>query len=144
MLTPYIGAGARQWGRNLPGASGYHEDYSHGYVGGGLMAQFALTPDLVVSVDGLVGSSFAANMTTSRTPGGFAITPQSYALGSSAIYQAGVSLDYAMTKQLHANAGIDYTSFKYGRSATSPIDTSYEPDSRTSQVVIKIGLGYAF
>jgi hypothetical protein len=144
MLTPYIGAGARQWSRNLPGPGGYHEDYSHGYAGGGLLAQFSPSPRWVISANGLVGSTFGASMRSSLIPGGFPITPQTYDLGSAAIYMAGLSIDYAMTQRVHANVGIDYSNFRYGESQVSSMDGSYEPDSRTSQVALKVGLGFTF
>lgn len=144
MLTPYLGLGARQWGRTISNPGGYHEDYSHGYVGGGMMAQFAPVPGWVISVNGMVGSTFAANMRTTRTAGGAAITPQNYKLGNAAIYMAGISFDNALTDTVHLNFGVDYTNFNYGRSAVSAIDSTYEPDSRTSQVALKVGLGFAF
>lgn len=144
MLTPYVGAGARQWGRNLPGSSGYHEDYSNGYAGGGLMAQFSPASRWVLSVNGLIGSTFGASMKTSLTPGGYAITPQTYNLGSSTIYKIGASVDYAATESIHVNAGVEYTSFNYGKSAISSIDGTYEPDSRTNELAAKIGIGFSF
>ena len=143
MLTPYLSAGARQWGRNSDDPGGYHEDYSHGYWGAGLLVQLSPAPRWVVSAHGLVGSTFGARLKTSDN-GNFPIIPQSYGLGSSAIFIAGLSLDYAVTRHIHANVGIDYTHFKYGASARSPIDGSWEPDSKTSETTLKFGLGYAF
>ncbi len=143
MLTPYIGVGARQWSRDLIGFSGYHENYSHGYWGAGLLVQLSPAPRWVVSAHGLVGSTFGARLKTSDN-GNYPIIPQSYGLGSSAIFIAGLSLDYAVTRHIHANVGIDYTHFKYRASALSPIDGSWEPDSKTSETTLKFGLGYAF
>ncbi len=144
MLTPYLGLGARQWRRDLPGAGGYREDYSHGYVGGGLLAQYSPGPGWVLGVSGLIGSTFSASMKTTATAGGAAITPQTYKLGNSTIYMVGASVDRAITDTMHANLSVDYTNFKYGRSAVSGIDSTYEPDSRTSAVAVKMGLGFAF
>ncbi len=144
MLTPYVGAGARQWGRNLPGAGGYHEDYSDGYVGGGLLAQFSPISRLVLSANGLIGSTFDASMTSSRIAGGFPITPQTYDLGAKPIYMLGASADYAITQNIHVNAGVDYVNFHFGKSAVSPIDFTYEPNSATSETTLKVGLGYGF
>src|SRR5262249_8156749 len=53
MFTPFAAGGVRKWGRNLSGPSGYHEDYTHGYVGGGLLLQASPFDRLVLSVDGL-------------------------------------------------------------------------------------------
>jgi len=144
MLTPYIGLGARQWRRDVTGSGGYREDYSHGYVGGGLLMQYSPGPGWVVGLNGLIGSTFSAAMKTTATAGGAAITPQTYKLGNSAIYMVGASVDRAITDTVHANVSVDYTNFKYGRSAVSSIDSTYEPDSRTSTVALKVGLGFAF
>jgi hypothetical protein len=144
MLTPYLGIGARQWRRDISGAGGYREDYSHGYVGGGLLAQYSPAPGWVLGVNGLVGSTFSASMKTTAVAGGAAITPQTYKLGNSAIYMVGASVDRAITDTVHANLSVDYTNFSYGRSAVSPIDSTFEPDSRTSAVALKVGLGFAF
>ena len=144
MLTPYLGLGARQWRRDVTGAGGYREDYSHGYVGGGLLAQYSPAPGWVFGVNGLIGSTFSASMKTTATAGGAAITPQTYKLGNSAIYMVGASVDRAITDTVHANVSVDYTNFSYGRSAVSPIDATYEPASRTSAVALKVGLGFAF
>src|ERR1700744_2634120 len=63
MLTPYFGAGAQQWERSLtPGPFGSLETYSHGYAGGGLLAQFNPSQGLVLSAYGLVGGIFSAQM----------------------------------------------------------------------------------
>jgi hypothetical protein len=144
MLTPYIGAGAHLWSRNLPGPGGYHEDYSNGYWGGGLLFQVAPVSRLVLSANGLVGSTFDASMNTTLIPGGGAIIPQTYKLGSSVIFMAGVSADYAITQQWHVNVEADYVNFKYGASPVSTIDGSNEPDSRTSNWTLRAGLGYAY
>jgi hypothetical protein len=143
MLTPYIGAGGHWWSRNLVGPGGYHEDYSHGYAGAGLMFQVAPVSRLVLSVNGLVGSTFNSSMSTSNN-GGAPINPYTYGLGNSVMYMAGISADYAFTEHLHGNIGFDYMHFAYGQSAPSPIDASLEPDSRTDYYTVRAGLGYSF
>jgi hypothetical protein len=143
MLTPYFGLGWHDWARNLPGSSGYHEDYSNWYAGAGLMFQVVPAPRWVLSANGLVGSTFDASMVTSLIPGGYPITPQTYNLGSSAIFMAGFAADYAITQAIHVNFGVDYVGFGYGKSPASKIDGSLEPDSKTSYVIAKVGLGIA-
>lgn len=143
MLTPYLGAGARQWSRHLPGVGGLQEDYSNGYVGGGLLAQYSPAPRWVVSVNGMVGSTFRSTMKTSRINGGANINPQTYDLGEAAMFMAGASVDYAVSERLHANLGVDVTNFKYGKSPVS-FDSTYEPTSRTTEVVVKAGIGVSF
>jgi hypothetical protein len=145
MATPYLGAGYHGWARDLSnktGPFGYHELYEHGYAGGGLLLQWAPTQQLVISANGLAGTTFGATMATSYN-GGFPIMPQDYRLGSSAIYLVGLSADLAMTREWHINAGVDYVNWRYGASPLAP-DGSSEPDSRTSNWTVKAGFGYSF
>jgi hypothetical protein len=143
MLTPYLGVGWHEWGRNLPGASGYHEDYSDGYVGGGLLVQAAPIDRLVISANGLGGTTFDPSMTASDN-GGVHLPPLSaFNLGSRPIYMAGLSADYAITTLLHVNAGIEWTDFTYGRSQVQPPGL-LEPNSSTHDLTFRVGVGIAF
>lgn len=145
MVTPYLGAGYHDWDRNFPnrfGPYGYRELYQHGYLGAGLLLQWAPTEQLVISANALAGTTFNAKMTTFFN-GGYPITPQDYRLGNSAIYLAGLSTDLAITREWHLNAGIDYATWRYGASPPGP-DGSYEPDSRTTNWTVKAGFGYSF
>lgn len=142
MLTPYFGAGYHVWDRNITGAAGYHEKYEHGYAGGGLLVQWAPTNQWVLSANALVGSTFNPQMTSSLN-GGAIINPFTYDLGTSLIWKAGFSADYAVTQQWHLNAGFDYTHFRYGISNQAP-DGTLEPDSRTGIWTVKAGVGYSF
>jgi hypothetical protein len=146
MLTPYAGIGWHQWGRNLSGPFGYHEDYSNGYAGGGLLLQVAPVSGLVLSVNGLVGSTFDASMTASQT-----INPvlpfsslSAFNLGSTMIEMAGGSADYAVSSLVHVNTSVDYTHFGYGQSPPQTIFGILEPTSRTSNLTVRVGLGIAF
>ncbi|MGM4892769.1 hypothetical protein [Tardiphaga sp. 839_C3_N1_4] len=144
MITPYLGAGYRGWERNLGNGnspSGYRELYEHGYAGGGLLVQWAASDRIVLSASGLIGTTLAPKMTTSFN-GGVPINPLTYDLGSSTMYMAGLSADYAITREWHANVGIDFLNFRYGASAVA-FDGSLEPDSRTSNWTIKAGFGYS-
>jgi len=149
MFTPYFGAGYHVWDRNvtegMPG--GYFEKYEHGYTGGGLLIQWAPTNQWVISANGLVGSTFSPQMTTSMN-GAFA-APNTFNLGSKLIWKAGLSTDYALTPQWHLNAGFDYTCFNYGASDWVPIPNraghaANEPDSRSGIWTVKTGIGYSF
>ena len=145
MLTPYAGIGWHQWGRNLSGPFGYHEDYSNGYAGGGLLLQVAPVSHLVLSANGLVGSTFDASMTASQT-----INPvlpfsslSAFHLGSTTIEMVGGSADYAVTSLVHVNASVDYTHFGYGQSPPQAFGI-LEPTSRTSNLTVRVGFGFAF
>jgi len=142
MFTPYFGAGYHVWDRNITGPGGYHEQYEHGYTGGGLLIQWAPTNQWVISANGLVGSTFSPQMTASFN-GGAPVNPYTFDLGSKLIWKTGLSVDYAWTPQLHLNAGFDYTHFNYGISNVSP-DGLLEPDSRSGIWTVKAGVGYSF
>jgi hypothetical protein len=154
MLTPYLGVGARSWDRDLcqGGACfgfGFHENYSHSYVGAGLMGQFAVTPALVLSASGLVGGTFDSTITGGPLANGNpAIVNFRSGLGNSTIYKIEGSLDYAFTRNFHGNIGVEYTEFRYGQSALFVTDRlgnmGDEPDSRTRNVTVRAGLGWAF
>ena len=60
------------------------------------------------------------------------------------MYKVGLSGDYAITRSLHVNAGVEWVDFKYGESALNPTGTYLEPNSETSNVTVKVGVGYAF
>jgi hypothetical protein len=145
MITPYLGGGSRWWDRLLSGPFGYNEVYKHDYAGVGLLVQYSPAPRWVLSANGLVGGTFDASQVSSLTPeGATTVCVCTFPLGSSTIYKAGGSVDYAMTEHLHANAGIDYTYFKYGQ---SPVVVSgpfafLEPNSKTSDTTLSVGLGY--
>jgi hypothetical protein len=146
MITPYFGAGTRSWDRFLAGPFGYDEVYRHAYAGAGLLLQYSPAPGWVLSGNGLVGSTLNANMVSTLTPGGAPniCTGCTFALGSSATYKAGGSVDYAITEHVHANAGIDYTFFRYGQSPVVPFGAGafLEPNSKTSDLTLSIGFGY--
>lgn len=148
MLTPYFGAGTDWWHRTLPGAGGYNEYYSHAYAGGGLLFQYSPASRLVLSVNGLAGSTFDSGLTVSPKPGGAPVTGFAVPLGNSIIWMVGSSADYAITERVHVNVGIDYVNYKYGESpivsAGPAIGLVYEPTSRTSDVTVSAGAGYAF
>ena len=105
MVTPYLGVGTHDWKRN----PGYAEDYSNDYVGGGLLVQYSPPPRLVLSANGLVGSTFNSNIDVA---GAF-----SAPLGNSTFWQTGLSADYAVTRSIHVNAGVEWEGFKYGETA---------------------------
>jgi opacity protein-like surface antigen len=154
MLTPYLGVGARSWDRDLcqGGAcfgGGFHENYRHSYVGAGLMAQYAMTPALVLTASGLIGGTFDSTLTGGPLANGNpTIIPFRTGLGNSTIYKIEGALDYAFTQNFHGNIGVEYTEFRYGLSAPFVTDNlgnpAVEPDSRTRNVTVRAGLGWAF
>lgn len=133
MVTPYAELGYYKWDRDV----GYMEHYTHKYYGVGALGQYSPASKWVLSATAMIGRTYGSEIDV-VAPFGFTAD-----LGNSAIYKAGVSIDYALSKNLHANAGIDYTSWKYGASAVQA-SRYYEPDSETKDTIIKAGIGYAF
>jgi outer membrane protein W len=151
MLTPYIGAGVDDWRRTISAVptGAFIEDYSHGYVGAGVMLQVAVAKGFVVSAYGLGGGTFSSQMNFNGTTAVNAALfgpNHTYSLGNSGTAKAGASVDYAFTDSWHVNAGVDYTYFKYGASRQEllPAFGTFEPPSRTSNVTVTAGVGYSF
>jgi hypothetical protein len=137
MMTPFFGMGYQDWNRAVNAG----EDYTHAYYGGGLLLQVSPFNRLVLSADALVGETFDSHINVQGLNG------FSGSLGNSMIYKLGLSGDYAITPTIHANAGVEYENFSYGMSAIHVIPMCcavWEPDSRTSNVTVRVGLGIAF
>ena len=137
MVTPFVEVGSHQWNRNL---NTYQETYTNGYYGAGLLGQVALTKDIVITANGLIGNTVNSNINISGI--GF----NGGALGNSSIYRIGISGDYAFTRSFHGNIGIDYVSFSYGQSAGTKVGkyVYYEPPSTTQYTTYKVGVSYNF
>lgn len=152
MLTPFIGGGFRHWNR-FP-TIGYVEDYYNGYAGGGMLLQVDATPRsccptccgsstaVVLAAYGLLGYTIDPYMQTSGP--GAAVPLQTFPLGNAPLVKAGASIDYRFTEHLHANAGLDWTYFNFGVSPLNPVLGAVEPNSRTSELLVKAGLGFGW
>lgn len=140
MVTPYLGLGWHEWDRGVNEG----ELYSHNYVGAGLLVQFSPIDRFVVSASGLIGKTYNSEIDIAG-PLGF-----KDALGDSTIYKLELSGDYALTRSLHLKAGVEYVDFDYGESDvhyfTDGVNVIgvYEPDSETSNLTVKAGVGYTF
>jgi hypothetical protein len=135
MLTPYAELGRHRWERGVNAG----ETYTHDYAGIGALAQYSPMHKLVLTANVLAGRSFHSHIDV----GGAAPYAFSASLGNSDLYKVGIAADYAFTKEFHGTLGLDYTSFDYGYSATSS-GGYYEPDSRTRNTSVYVGVGYAF
>ncbi len=134
MLTPYFGIGSHYWRRGP-----FPETYTNGYAGAGLLGQVAVSSQVVLSAYGLGGGTFGSSISVATHPG---VVGWSAPLGNSLTYKLGGAADFAVTRNFHINAGIDYTNFAYGRSPF--VHGNVEPHSTTSNVLLKVGAGYAF
>lgn len=131
MLTPYFELGRQVWYRGVNAG----ETYYHNFYGGGLLWQMSSPgSSLVFSVNGLVGETFGAYIDVTGSFAG--------ALGNSPLYKAGLNADYALDRNIHLNAGVDYVRFAYGK---SDVYSGYlEPDSTSAYLIYKAGFGIAF
>ena len=147
MLTPYLGFGSHSWNRGVNAG----EIYSHYYVGAGLMAQVSPFDATVLSAYGLVGTTLDSQIKVAGDP---TIAGFSSLLRNSVLFKFGASVDYALTRQLHLSAGFDSVAFNYGASkpvqvagylGTTPVVFSAnEPNSKSLDTTVNIGLGYGF
>ena len=138
MLTPYVELSSHKWDRGVNSG----ESYSNNWLGIGALGQFSPVSELVFTANALLGNTEGSSISVNSGAG---ITGLTAALGNSVIFKAGLSADYAFTKNYHGNIGIDYTNFKYHISHVVPVNGgSLEPDSRTNYTLVKLGVGYAF
>ena len=157
LMTPYIEAGYHEWHRGI-GTSPIDtygstpitsEKYTNGYFGIGLMGQLSPISNVVLTTNAFVGRTIGANILVKGAgTAPFTTSEGSQDLGDSTIYRFGVSADYAFTRRIHGNVGVDYTSFDYGKSNDFIPSNSgtaiYEPNSETHYTTLKLGIGYAF
>ncbi len=138
MATPYVELGRHQWDRGV----NYGELYTHWYFGIGVLAQYSPESRLVLSANAMLARTFSSNIDVN---GGFGFSGFSGALGNSLMPRVGLGADYALAPKVHATFSVDYTRFRYGISAVFPVTGGYawEPDSRTTYVTIKLGLGFS-
>jgi len=139
MLTPFLELGYHKWARGVNAG----ETYTHNYWGGGLLAQASLGDKFVLSFNGMIGRTFSSRIEV------FGNSGFSGALGNSINYRFGGAVDYAVTKIVHFNFGVDYTRFKYGISKLFPVPgfpgfVQWEPDSKSRYTVFNAGVGIAF
>jgi len=163
LITPYIELGNHQWDRKIasvclvttnPCSTNATENYQNYYYGLGIMGQISPMEKLVLTTNLMVGNTFSSTISaTGQAPLVVSIpylvtSFNAQKLGSEKIYKLGLSADYAFTKYLHGSLGVDYTAFKYGRSAPFVADqlgiAFYEPDSKTRYTTFKVGIGYGF
>ena len=138
MLTPYAELASHKWYRGVNSG----ENYVNNWFGVGALGQFSPVSELVVTANLMLGGTEGSSISVNSGPG---LTGFSVSLGNSIIYKVGLAADYAITKDYHANAGVDFMNFKYGISHVVPVNVgSFEPDSNTNYTVFKLGLGYAF
>ena len=145
-VIPYVTLGGYEWNRGLGGVLPYHEDYSHLWYGLGVAGWIAPSPRLTICAHGSVGRTDAASlyMTGLSSVG---IPDQSFALGAAQRITAGIRAEYALTRRVRLDGGIDYLRFSYGASGINVIPgvaTVQEPGSTTRQITGYLGAAFVF
>jgi predicted porin len=135
-LTPYLGYGYHHWTRDSI------ETYSWSTVSLGLLAQYALTPKLVVSAELSYGKTLDPQL---RTQNGINV-----GLGSRPSRSASLGVDYAMSKRLHLKASYQINNYAFGESDVVAGRYAgvngiwYEPTSRTTRQALMVGVAWSF
>jgi hypothetical protein len=149
-VTPYVTGGFHRWLRDFNGVeilnfkvNAYPETYQHLWYGAGALLQWAATPKWVLSLDGSVGTTASAEMKSWNSFHSPYTIKQTFDLGARPTYSLGLGSDYALTKNWHLLAQVNYLRFGYGCSFPSSLDI-LEPESRTRQFTTSIGFGYSF
>lgn len=135
-VTPYLEGGYHYWNRHVSWSpSGY--DYQNGYVGLGLLTQYAPTSRLVVGLD----LSAAETISPSVHEQG-----ESLSLQSRPMVAATIGVDYALTPKTHLTASYGVTRYRYGQSQLvgSSNGFAFEPASQTTAQTFLVGVSYHF
>ncbi len=159
-VIPYFSIGMHRWQRNVgngQGAGGI-EDYTNGNLGGGLMWEMALAPRVVLAVHAMGGFTFGAQITATdpvyidTSTNTVYYARETKTLGDCAYESGGVRATYLINRVWRTFVAVDVIHFRYGASASTPIFYSsgggqngyYEPNSRTTQVLVLAGAGARF
>ena len=132
-LTPFGMFGYRFWNRMVD--QHVREAYKTMYGSGGLLFQYAFLKAFVLSLSGSVGSTIAPKATSYRSD-------NTYNQGISEIYEVSINLNYFITQNLSILSGIEGIYFEYKKSNT--VNGADEPDSKTRQINVYLGLSYSF
>lgn len=139
-VIPHVDLGYHKWDRaiGMDTDAGVSETYKHYRAGLGVIAQYAPIQPLVLSANAMYGTTFGSDMEITSFDAG-----HKFELGKRATYVFGLGADYAVAKDWHVKAGLNYNRFGYG---ASDIDANgwYEPRSSTIQTSYNVGVGYSF
>lgn len=156
-LTPYATLGYHRGFQNIKGMpsdagafngltqtsyiNGTTETYQHSWYGIGLIAQWAVSPKWVLSVDGNIGRIFNASM-HSWTPLSLLVST-SYSLGNTTYQMIDVGADYLIAKNWHVQGNMGYWHYRYNPSSANTFGISTVTDT-TRQINANVGVGYSF
>lgn len=129
-LIPYGGLGFRHWQQAT------HLSYQHFKALAGVRLNCFLSENFSLS-------PFASIGTTLRPRAKNTVLPVTFHMGTKAIYEAGLELNYRLDDEIFLTSSASYTSFRYGQDInTHP--TYKEPNSKTQEIRFSIGIKYSF
>jgi len=134
-ILPGLFFGQHLWLRDIHGAGGYDERYSHRLFAAGLGVQYGIGP-VTLALQGRYGSTFSPHLTST-------LNSAKFNLGSGAWSSVGLRATWVVNPSLRLFIGDEYTGFSYGASPMVPVGGGLavqEPHSRTQQNVIEVGL----
>jgi hypothetical protein len=149
LVVPVIQAEYRHWARSVTIAHSPDEDYAFFAAGIGLRGDYALTERVAVTAK--VGWEYMINPTDQTSANPSISKPANLlSLGARPIYQVSLGLDYRLIHDIHAFLEANYSRFSFGESP--PVyyyvgktrDDEYEPPSLTNDLVLELGIAWAF
>ncbi|MHB1880841.1 MAG: hypothetical protein ACYCPA_01320 [Acidithiobacillus sp.] len=148
MLTPYFLYRFQDWERNLQSALGQREHYEANSAGIGLMSQWTPTAHWVLTGDLAWAHGFSGTVHGTR-----GIISPILNLNPGSTLQAGLQVDYELSRPWHLYGGVQFTHFSYGGSAPfygyvpaagRYIGPLHEPASQTNLLGLDLGVAYHF
>ena len=141
MLVPTVFWGQRDWDRDLVGDD-EDENYRTERVGAALHAALAVTDRITLL--GRVGVYDTLSPDMQLTSDGEYLK---FRQGSEPGVEAEAGLDVLVVGNWHLRGAVDINSFTFGQSNLVPISATEgyrEPSSGTTDVSVKVGIGYSF
>jgi hypothetical protein len=139
----------REWHRGLPGNDlDLIEHYTFWAPGTGVRAAYNPLGRLVATARG----GFAYTVFPTMAGSGDAskqVPPHVFSLEPHDMWQAGLGIDYAVSRRVHAFGGVEYSRFGFGASASAyagPIlnEQHHEPNSVTDLARVNLGIAWSY
>jgi opacity protein-like surface antigen len=137
-IGAHIGAGTRVWGREL--GKDYKEVYAWSNWIVGTKADWGITKELIVSATADYQKAVNPKMYSSYSG-------VKFDLGNTNGYKLGLHANYKLNKNLSVETDYVYDYWKINKSNTVNIGygvVEWEPDSKTKNQYLKLGLAYKF
>lgn len=150
-VTPEADVEYREWHRGLPfNELDLIEHYTFWAPGIGVRVAYNPLGRFVATARG----GFAYTIFPTMAGSGDAdptiqVPPHTFSLDQHDVWQAGLGIDYAMGRRVHAFAGIDYSRFGFGKSTSAyegPVlkGQHHEPNSVTDVAKVNVGIAWSY